>query len=994
MNLERWQQIENLYHAAMQLDAARRGAFLQDACAGDDRLRQEVESLICSSEQSGDFLERPAFDLGLKLLSEEPAELMIGRTLGAYQILSVLGRGGMGEVFLALDTRLGRRVALKLLPASFAASADRVIRFRREAHAASNISHPNAAYIYEIGEADGRHFITMEYVEGTILRHRIQQGPLDLQEALGITAQVASALAAAHAIGIVHRDIKPENIMLRPDGYVKVLDFGLAKLTEKFAGAGEADPYAPTRAMLSTGPGVVMGTVSYMSPEQARGLQIDARTDIWSLGVVLYEMVAGRRPFEGETASDVIVSILDRNPVPIVSHPGSPLGGLQQILDKALCKEAAGRYQTAREMAHDLKRLSRKLEIGGALDEGVEGALGWAASGTQGGRSSPDTAKDLLVRTDQIDTAHPTAGAESIAAKIMRHRKGATAILALLFAALATGAYGLYRLSAARSKEPFQAIKLARLTNIGKARDAAISPDGRFVVYVVDESGQQSLWLRQTGTATNIPVVPPAATNYAGLTFSPDSNFVYYVRFEKPSLVGTLYQMPVLGGLSKKLVAGIDSAITLSPDGRQLAFMRNDPARGETALVVANIDGTNERQIAARRFPNFYTAPAWSPSGKTLITSALDQTGGRRSCVVEINVASGQERRISQPRWVRIKKLVWAGSDGLVMVADEQGTGQFQIWHIPYPQGEARKITNDLHSYASLSATADARTLVTVQEDTSARIWTAPVNSTASARQITSGKVDGIGVVWTRSGKIVYRSLASGNPDLWIMEADGSSQKQLTFDSGANYYPGVSPDDRYIVFVSDRQGKPNIWRMDIDGANQKQLTFGDDEEEPVCTPDGRWVVYTSYGAGAPTLWKVPVEGGDPIQLTRRYSALPAISPDGKLLACWYRNEEKDLQWAIAVIPFGEALPARMFDIPISEWASVQWWPGERAFTYIDTQSGVSNIWSQPLDGNQPRQLTDFRTDKIFWFDWSHDGKRLAVARGAVTNDVIMISDAR
>jgi serine/threonine protein kinase len=363
MTPERYQQISELYHAAQTVEPERRSDFLVQACNGDEELLGEVTKLLAGNEDARNFLSTPAFAVAAEVLAGEEAQSLIGKRLGRFEILSLLGAGGMGEVYLAEDAQLGRRVALKLLPQEFTSQADRLRRFEREARAASALNHPNIITIHDIGEAEGIHFIATEYIEGEMLRRRIARGRVPLAEAVEIALQVANALDIAHSAGIIHRDIKPENIMRRPDGYVKVLDFGLAKLTEpkmaRPAATSQMDtPPLPTE----TSAGMILGTVNYMSPEQARGLKVDRRCDLWSLGVTLYEMVVGKSPFTGQTATDILVSIIDRRPLPLTQIIPDRPEELERIVMKALAKDCDERYQTAKDMAIDLKSLKRQLE--------------------------------------------------------------------------------------------------------------------------------------------------------------------------------------------------------------------------------------------------------------------------------------------------------------------------------------------------------------------------------------------------------------------------------------------------------------------------------------------------------------------------------------------------------------------------------------------------------------------------------------------------------
>src|SRR6188472_906410 len=365
MRPEEWERCVEIFSAALRRQSEQRAAFIDHACAGDESLRREVMLLLCSHEESGDFISAPVFVSAPELLTDDDPDALVGTQIGPYRIESVLGRGGMGVVYLALDERLGRKVGLKLLPQSLAADMTHLGRLKREARTASALNHPNIVTIHEIGEADSTSYIASELIDGETLRQRLARGPIALNEAIDIATQVASALAAAHNAGIVHRDIKPENIMLRPDGYVKVLDFGIAKLTEQRTD----DHTIETTATLQTRPGLVLGTARYMSPEQARGHNVDARSDIWSLGVVLYEMVGGSPPFRGETPSDCIAAILTTEPTPLSGVlPDVPLK-LESILQQALRKNSDERYQTINEMLADLRMLKGELEADSSLPQ-------------------------------------------------------------------------------------------------------------------------------------------------------------------------------------------------------------------------------------------------------------------------------------------------------------------------------------------------------------------------------------------------------------------------------------------------------------------------------------------------------------------------------------------------------------------------------------------------------------------------------------------------
>jgi Tol biopolymer transport system component len=480
-----------------------------------------------------------------------------------------------------------------------------------------------------------------------------------------------------------------------------------------------------------------------------------------------------------------------------------------------------------------------------------------------------------------------------------------------------------------------------------------------------------------------------------GLAFSPDGNYIYYLRTEKTGIVSVLHRVPALGGTARKLIEDVDSPITFSPDGARIAFVRGYPEPGESALVVANTDGTNERRLAVRKAPDFFHSPAWSPDGRVIACAAGGLTGGSHMSVVEVGTTDGAERPLTSERWLNVEQVAWlADGRGLVMAALDQAARLTQIWHLAYPGGEARRVTNDLNNYHGLSLAADSRRLVAIESDQLSNLWVAPSAEAGSARQITYGSGKYSRLCWTPDGKIIFAANSGGTRDLWMMEADGSNRKQLTAESGVNMWPTVTPDGRYLVFSSNRASAANtfnLWRMELSGGNAQQLTRGSGEFAPRLSPDGKWVVYMSIGLGKPTLWKVPIEGGEPVQLTDKPSALPAVSPDGKLIACQYWDEQLNSRWVTAIIPIEGGAPVKVFNFQAT---AIRWSPDGRALTYIDQRGGVSNLWSQSLSGEPPRQLTDFKGDYVFDFDWSRDGKQLALARGVVTNDVVLISDLK
>ncbi len=986
---ERWQQVKELFHSALEREPEERASFLSEASKGDEAVRHEVESLLAANERDESFLNTPAYELAAGMLAEDTAGLSAGQDVGHYRILSSLGIGGMGEVYLAQDTRLGRKIALKILPNDFAKDERRVRRFEQEARTASALNHPNICVIHEIGRTeDGRHFIAMEHVDGITLRQRMAQKRLKLSETLDVAAQVAAALAAAHAMGIVHRDIKPENIMLRRDGYVKVLDFGLAKLNDsvpKLRNIHEAS----TIARVHTEPGMLMGTVKYMSPEQLREQAVDERTDIWSLGVVIHEMATGITPFEAPTTNDTIALILERQ-APAFTLPDEVPVEFQHLLKKALGKNRVERYQSARDLASDLKQLRRELRRQ-IESEAVPNLLAQRTLSHPAVVSGlPETAPSGIgsaiinkVRSQAVWTA------ELILSEIREHPKaaiftGATAIFAILL------------LLIPRSSPPSQSYHMTPLTNAGKSICAAISPDGKYFAHVEEKDGMQELLVTSIATHGSSVVVTPDIFKYRGLTFSRDGNYLYFTRTEG-SEVGILYQVALPGSVSRKMKEGVDSPVTFSPNGDRFAFVRFKRASGEYFLVLANIDGSGERTIATRRDGNSFSVsgPAWSPDDKTIACGAGWWDHGYHMNLVEIDVADGHEKAVSQQQWFSIYQVGWLeDKSSLIISARDQWTTPYQLWRVSYPQGASARITNDTNEYESVSLSRDGNMIVSVQSQQVAQIWVAPEGDVQRARPIASTVGYRYGLDWTSKGKIVFSSMTGNNVNVQVIDADGSHLTQLTVNTGDNYTPATSPDGRFIVFTSNRTGSLNIWRMNAeDGSDPKQLTFGDGNSYPSCSPDGQWVVYDNQSKARTTVWKVSIDGGNPIQLTDEYARMPVVSPDGQFIAC-RSYDLKAGKRAIAILPFQGGPPIKRLPIPVMDWQRIQWTADGRALTFVDGVTGTQNIWSYDLASQSSKQLTDFKTNLIFAYAWSPDYKQLACQHGTEIRDVAIINNQR
>jgi len=914
---------------------------------------------------------------------------MTGTTVAHYRVLERLGGGGMGVVYKAEDTLLGRQVALKFLPEEVSSNAVAKERFLREARAAAALNHPNICTVYEVGEHEGRLYLAMELLDGETLRRRIATRPVDVPTLLDIAIQMADGLDAAHAKGVVHRDIKPGNIFITPRGQVKILDFGLAKVAQPSGCAAGASGGATVDVIGEqlTSPGAAVGTVAYMSPEQARGQDVDVRTDIFSFGVVLYEMATGRQAFTGSSTAVIFDAILNRTPTPAVRlNPQIP-ARLEEIINKAIEKDRDLRYQVAAEMRADLKRLKRDWSAG-VLPAGP-------GRPEAGGTTEPSRAEAAAASDVSSETA-------VVAAVLKRHKTALLAVLAVLVVVLAGLGYVFYRLgskSTARGAGlALQNLSITQLTTTGKAHDAAISPDGRYVVYAEEEAGLQSLWLRQIATPNNVQISPPAEVRYRGLTFSRDGNYIYIVKEEKTEgrFTGyrTLYRLAVLGGSARKLITDVDSPVTVSPDGSRLAFIRW--AERESSLIVANVDGTNERVLASRKTTGsgyaYAATPAWSPDGTFIAVPVEHWAGQHRITVSAVPVAGGPERNLASPSWFSVGPIGWlADGSGLVAIAVDLPAAPAQLRLLTYPGGEVRKITNDLNNYSGVTLTADSTALLTVKAETELNIWvTSPTGEGGRKLAPCPYSSRGGNLDWTPEGRIVYVSKASGDYELWIMDGDGGNQHQLTVDKTVHMHPAVSPDGRTVVYAGSRpDGVPNIWKMDAEGTGARQLTTSQGAFSPRFSPDGKWVVYMAFESGGSAIRKAPVAGGSAVTLSDTFliSTAPAVSPDGKLVA-FRAVPGIPKPPETAIIPFEGGPPIKT--LPIS--SLIEWSPDGKALTYLHSIKGVSNIWRYPLEGGKPTQLTHFDSDLIFNHRWSRDGKRLALARGRTISDVVLLSN--
>lgn len=972
MQQTHWNKIEEIFDEAVALDSENRRRFVERECGFDENLKRDLLSLIENHEDSGGFLDDSIFSVALMLLEDETDEFLRKKNFAHYNLIKILGRGGMGTVYLAEDGKLKRSVAVKILPRQISENNESLIRFKQEARAASRFSHPNIAHIYDYGNSEGHYYLAMEYVRGVTLRRLISEKSVSLAEAADVARQICQALLTAHQIGIIHRDIKPENVIVTDDKTVKILDFGLAKISK--ASHSDNESVLDT-SFLETSSGTIIGTTSYMSPEQVRGGKLDARTDIWSLGVILYEMIAGRRPFDGETRSDVRAAILLKEfemPAAASSYPR-----LKEILKKSLGKELDRRYLSAAEMLDDLNAL---------LDE--------LAAGQHHGK-----------RRRQAKAAVADGFAKRF---FFFQRRLFLAILSGVFLTLLLLAAVFVGERQARKNPAIEnfSVKAQRITNRGRTARSALSPDGKLLAYALEENGEQAILLYQINSAEaerTKTLLPPANRKISGIAFAPDSANVYFAARSGDESVNTLYKIPVSGEPAdpEKILTDIENAPDLSPDGKQIVYLRlsNDDTHEE--IRVADADGNNDRLLYERRMPEYIphlTQPVWSPDGrKILFAGAVYKENKQEAFPLVIDADGKNLQQVFSNSWEEIWHLDWLPDmSGFVFSGRQTKTADNkQLWFVSYPAGEIKRLTEDYNDYygVSISPAEDKTQMATIVLNRVAQLWKTKVaDKTDQPVSLTSEGNYGLGLARASDGRIFVGSSNSGNPDIWVMDKDGAGLRQMTFAPQLDQNPFITGDDRFVIFSSERSGIKTLWRMNLDGSGQMPIAERATIENFSVSPDGKTVYYYSYFDDKGALWSVGVDGANREKIIDGRFESPAVSPDGKRIAAVHKKDENS-KAELAVWNLNDTSSMRFFELLKGAQlpGSMRWSNDGKSVMYVVNQKGVGNIWRQSLDGGEAKQMTFFPSSRLFYFAFSADEKEVVCARGLVEGYVILMS---
>ncbi|MEP6787153.1 MAG: protein kinase, partial [Acidobacteriota bacterium] len=842
MTPEQWEKINEIFHSAAALKGDARRAFLDEACLPNDPIRNEIEALLNADSNARDFILNPAINEHPIDGGDDGEPIVIGMTVGHYRIERSIGSGGMGEVYLATDTTLNRLVAFKTLPVSLSGDPLVLRRFRNEAKAAATLNHPNVATIFSVENIADKPHITMEYVEGQTLDNVTSAGGMEIKLFVRLFSQLADAINHAHERGIVHRDLKPRNIMISQDGIPKILDFGLAQTRTVSLYGDKADTDL-------TQPGQIIGTPAYMSPEQAEGKDVDARSDIFSFGVVMYEAITGKRPFIGESKAEVISNLLKTEPADVsIVRPETP-SAIAALITRCIQKPVSERFQS--------------------MDE-VRNVLANADSAVNAGLSS-----DISL------------------SRFYKEARSASGVWILAASAivLVASISGWYFVSGRGFQPPinFESMTIRMLSQSKNVGFAQITRDGKSVVYIsTEETDKRSLWIRRIEDKNALQLLPPQPVQFwGGVTVSPDGSQVYYITANRMAQHGTLYRISSLGGTPRKLVETANDLGSISPDGQRVLFVRY----GDTVDVIsANAnDGSDERVICSGGKNLNFRDPQFSADGGKIYVIRNDRIDGvEYRSLVEIPAGGGAETVIIPKQRQRISEIaVLQDGRGMLVNATDPISNLSQIYYVDPASGKQTRITNDLNEYVGVSVDMTGKIIVSAQRHDETTIWAGSMANLASATAVSAEPSAYLRAVWTPDRRIVFDATDNNLPHIFIMDADGSNSQQLTPKDSSDRQPRVSPDGRFIVFTSDRSGESEIWRMKIDGSEPVLLSRQvGTAEAPVISADGTKVYFFWTSTNKRVLGVVPIDGGEvsEMPLYSDTSTNWSFSPDGKRVA--------------------------------------------------------------------------------------------------------------
>lgn len=956
MTPERWQQIKDVFNLAIEYEPGQRSSFLLQACDNDAALQKEVESLLAAHDRDGSFIDSPAYKAASELMLE--SELKPGQALGSYEITSFIGRGGMGEVYVAEDKRLRRKVALKLLPSSVTKDVSRLHRFEQEARAASALNHPNIIAIYEIVEANSTLIMATEFVEGETLRQRLSSGGLSLNEVLNISIQIADALSAAHKAGITHRDIKPENIMIRPDGYVKVVDFGLAKLSEPTS----ADAFSEASTQeIKTGSGVVIGTVGYMSPEQARGQAVDARTDIFNLGAVIYEMVAGKKPFVGETTSDIFASILKVEPAPLSRAAPETPAELVRIVSKALRKNREERYQVVKDLLLDLKNLKEELDFQSRLDS--------------------KTAVSSITNSGS---------------------KTRAVLIGLAFVLLIAAGIALYKFLNRTQPLPVEAPQVLKTTQItfftGLDGPPSISPDGKSVAYSSDQNGELEIYVKQLAPGGGELQLTNDGQQNLSPSWSPDGQRITYHSRKR----GGIWVMSALGGTPRQLTE-TGTRPAWSPDGSLIAYQSG--ASGElftsramppSAIWIVPSQGGTPKQISQPGNPSGgHSTPSWSPDGKRIAIEVADYVF---STIWTIAADGSDPRKI-----IKGNDPVYS-ADGryLYFINWLSGNGEFsrlQMSHSGDPVGEPITVLQPVAGtiIGSPAISRDGKRIVYSGRRMDSELWTISLlpngnatgepaifsTDTSLRNSVPRFSIDGGKTALNR-----WRQTMSA--DVWVADADGKNLKQLTNNPGVDSQAGWLPGNDKVAFLTDRDSQHlTLWSVSLSTGKQEPLFDpGEGVQFASVSPDGNKVAYHFIYKGIMNVWVADIRNGQRNQLTfdNEMAGFPCWSPDGQWIAFERKRGQND---ELMLIPSNGGQPTQLTFGPGKSWPHSFSTDGDE-IVFAGERNGIWNIYSISIRTKAQKQLTNYSKMNAFvrYPAWSPN--RIVYEYAEITGNIWML----